>query len=92
MTAKPNEIDPGARIHDGEEPVLDVSDYGTLSVPPSDVASTILSAMTPEEKTNFDNLLGLLQAWSESASGTPGLLLHPQAPRFLMGSRFSEDG
>jgi hypothetical protein len=57
MTAKPNEIDPGARIHDDEEPV---SDYGTLPVPPSDLAGTILSAMTPEEKTNFNNLLGLL--------------------------------
>jgi hypothetical protein len=90
MTNKPNEIDPDARIHDDEEPVVGVSDYGTLSVPPSDVASTILSAMTQEEKANFNDLLGHLQAWSESACGTPGLLLHPQARASLWGAALAK--
>jgi len=46
------------------------NDDGTLYLPPSDEAKTILSLMTEEERLNFNDLLGRLQAWHESVAGT----------------------
>jgi hypothetical protein len=47
---------------------MDTSDYGSLSKPPSDLASTILSGMTEEEKSNFQGLLGRLEGGLESGT------------------------
>jgi len=65
---------------------MDTSDYGPLSEPPSDLASTILSAMTDEERSNLLDLLDRLQDWHESVSENRGLLFHPEARAALWGT------
>lgn len=69
---------------------LDVSDYGTLSIPPSDEASTFLLAMTDEERANFEDLLERLQKWHETAAETPGMLFHPEARACLWGTALAK--
>lgn len=69
---------------------MDTSDYGILSKPPSDLASTILSGMTEEEKSNFQDLLGRLEGWLESGSDRPGLLFHPEARAALWGAALAK--
>jgi hypothetical protein len=77
-------------VFDGGKAYWNVSDYGTLSVPPSDEASTILLAMTDEERRNFNDLLDQLQKWHERAARTPGLLLHPEARACLWGAALAQ--
>lgn len=69
---------------------MDTSDYGTLLKPPSDLASTIVSAMTDEERSNFWDLLGHLQSWHESASDEPGLIFHPEVRTALWGAALAK--
>ncbi|MFI5109175.1 MAG: hypothetical protein ACHP78_10050 [Terriglobales bacterium] len=65
-------------------------DYGTLSIPPSDEAKTILSSMTEEEKLNFNDLLGRLQGWHESVAETHPLHFHPAARASLWGAALAK--
>lgn len=74
------------------------NDYGALYLPPSDEAKTILSSMTEEEKLNFNDLLGRLQAWHESIAGTGaslrqgmrGFLLRPEIRACLWGTALAK--
>jgi len=85
-----DDADPNRQVlHEGKAH-WDVSDYGTLFVPPSDSASTILSAMTKEERTNFNTLLASLQTWHEGVSETPGLLFHPEARACLWAAALAK--
>jgi hypothetical protein len=63
----------------------DISDYGTVDVPPSDHAMRILSAMTAEEKLNLHDVLKQLQVRMETITKTPGILLHPDKRAGLWG-------
>jgi hypothetical protein len=64
---------------------VDRSDYGALSKPPSDLASTVVSAMTDEERHNFFNLLDRLQSWHESLNEKSRLTFHPEARAAFWG-------
>jgi hypothetical protein len=66
------------------------NDYGTLSMPPSAEAEAILTAMTEEEKFNFNNLLQHLQNWHKSVGGIGQLNFHPEVRASLWGTALAK--
>ena len=64
---------------------VDISDYGTLSRPPSDEANEILSKMSQEEQLKFTDLLRGFQTLLDSKAGTPGMLFHPDIRAAVWG-------
>jgi hypothetical protein len=72
-------------LHEGEL-YWDISDYGILTVAPSDEAKALQRTMSEEEKVNLEGLLAHLQVQQDAAASTPGLLLHPDARASLWGA------
>jgi hypothetical protein len=64
--------------------------YGSLLVPPSTEAATVLASMTEEESLNFKDLLERLQEWHESAVGKGSLNFHPEARASLWGTALAK--
>jgi hypothetical protein len=60
-------------------------DYGTLFMPPSPDATSILPLMTEEERINFNGLLKHMQETSESISETRPLHFDPNSRTALWG-------
>jgi hypothetical protein len=69
---------------------MDVSDYGTLSMPPSDDAAGILWFLTEKERTDFDDILRRRQARVDRAIGAAESFLHPEARACFWGSALAE--
>ena len=75
--------------HEGQA-YMDVSDYGTVSMPPSDEAAATLLSLTEGEKLELNEVFNALQSRQDSIWGASGTLLHPKARSALWGSAFAK--
>ncbi len=66
-------------------------DYGPAKLAPSADAKSILTSMTEEERSNFDDALAHLQKWYDSTAGDKGpVSFHPEGRAVLWGTALAK--